>query len=50
MKQQRHTVDQIIGKLLRADIELGKPPLVLAGQPGVSLHQFPYRFVARQKT
>jgi putative transposase len=24
MKQQRHTVDQIIGKLRRADIELGK--------------------------
>ena len=24
MKQQRHTVDQIIGKLHRADIELGK--------------------------
>jgi len=24
MKQQRHTVDQIIGKLRRADVELGK--------------------------
>jgi putative transposase len=24
MKQQRHTVDQIIGKLCRADVELGK--------------------------
>jgi putative transposase len=24
MKQQRHSVDQIIGKLRRADIELGK--------------------------
>ena len=24
MKQKRHTVDQIIGKLRRADVELGK--------------------------
>ena len=24
MKQQRHSVDQIIGKLRRADVELGK--------------------------
>ena len=31
MKQQRHTVDQIIGKLRRADIELGEGKKV----PGV---------------